>query len=243
MRKRFLHRAAGGMILFLLVYAISPLGAHLNRPGLIYWRGDPSEMKVALTFDDGPNEPYTSEILQVLRENNVRATFFVNGKNVETFPETAREIVREGHAIGNHSYSHKDLVLDTNARVRQEITKTSDIIEQVTGQKTRLFRPPYGDKDFLTLQQARKLGYLMVEWTVSAQDWRRPGVNRIVHRVLRGVQPGAIVLMHDGDKLRRGDRSQTVAALPTLIRELRREGYELVTVPELLNLPEDVTVL
>src|SRR5579872_5285240 len=113
MRKRFLHRAAGGMILFLLVYAISPLGAHLNRPGLIYWRGDPSEMKVALTFDDGPNEPYTSEILQVLRENNVRATFFVNGKNVETFPETAREIVREGHAIGNHSYSHKDLVLDT----------------------------------------------------------------------------------------------------------------------------------
>jgi len=243
MRKNFLYRAAVAIILFLLVHAISPLGAHINQPGLIYWHGDTSEKKVALTFDDGPNEPYTSEILQVLRDNNVRATFFVTGKNVETFPETAREIVREGHAIGNHSYSHKDLVLDTNSQVRQEIVKTSDIIEQVTGQRTNLFRPPYGDKDFLTLHQVQKLGYLMVEWTVSAQDWRRPGVSRIVRRVVQGVEPGAIVLMHDGDKLRRGDRSQTVAALPTVIRELRRQGYEFVTIPELLKLPKDSTVL
>ncbi len=212
--------------------------AHTNRAGIIYYHGDTTVKKVALTFDDGPNEPYTSEILSTLKENHAHATFFLVGKNVEAYPEITREIVKEGHAIGNHSYSHKDLVLGTNAGVRREITKAEDAIELVTGQKPTLFRPPYGDKNFLTVEQTRKLGYVIVEWSVTAEDWRKPGTPAIVKRIVDHVQNGAIILMHDGDKSRHGsDRSQTVAAVPLLIEELRRQGYELVTVPELLHLP------
>jgi peptidoglycan-N-acetylglucosamine deacetylase len=216
----------------------TPLSAHANLPGIIYWHGDAGEKKIALTFDDGPNEPYTSEILAVLRQERVRATFFMVGENVERYPDTAREIVREGHAIGNHSYSHSNLVFDTNKRVRSEILRTEDAIAAITGERPTLFRAPFGDKDFLTIHQARRLGYTMIQWSVTAQDWRRPGVERICRNVLRHAHPGGIVLMHDGDEGRHGsDRSQTVAALPILIRELRAQGYEFVTVPEILKLP------
>jgi peptidoglycan-N-acetylglucosamine deacetylase len=224
---------------FIFLDILTPLGAKTNKPGVIYWHG-PSEARcIALTFDDGPNEPYTSDVLRVLREQQVRATFFMMGKNVEAFPETARNIVREGHAIGNHTYTHRSLLLNSNASVRREIRRTEEVIERTTGQKTRLFRPPYGDKDFLTVRQTRKLGYVMVEWSVTSGDWRMPGADRIVRNVLKHAHPGAIVLLHDGDRWRHGgDRSQTVAALPTLIRELRRQGYAFVTIPELLGLPE-----
>ncbi len=219
--------------------SIRSLGAKTNRPGIIYWHGDPAEHKVALTFDDGPNEPYTSEILQILKRYNVHATFFMMGENIETYPETARAIVQAGHVIGNHSYSHKDLVLDTNADVRRQIEKTDEIIQRVTGQRTHLFRPPYGHEDFLTVHQATRLGYIMVEWTVSARDWRKPGMPHIVSNVMRHVHNGSIILLHDGDKWRHGsDRSQTVDALPKLIMDLRQQGYDLVTVPEILKLNE-----
>jgi peptidoglycan/xylan/chitin deacetylase (PgdA/CDA1 family) len=217
---------------------LAPLSARMNRPGILYWQGDGPERKIALTFDDGPNEPYTSQILEILRREGVHATFFLVGKNVEAFPEAARAIVSGGHAIGNHTYSHANLVFDTNARVRREILKAEEVIERVTGFRTTLFRAPYGDKNFFTIHQAKRLGYQMIQWSVSAQDWRKPGPRRIVRRVLRGARPGAIVLMHDGDKGRHGgDRSQTVAALPSLISELRGQGYSFVTLPELLNLP------
>jgi polysaccharide deacetylase family sporulation protein PdaB len=228
---------AAALLLVIPISAQKPLGARTNRPGIIYWHGDPAERKVALTFDDGPNEPYTSEILSILKYYNVHATFFMMGENIEVYPDTARAIVQAGHVIGNHSYSHKDLVMDTNADVRRQIQKTDEIIQQVTGQRTHLFRPPYGSKDFLTIKQTSKLGYIMVEWTVSAKDWSKPGTPRIIANVMKRVHNGSIILLHDGDKWRHGsDRSQTVAALPTLITKLREQGYELVTVPELLKL-------
>jgi peptidoglycan-N-acetylglucosamine deacetylase len=239
-RKRAFQVVLFAGLLVGTIRLLVPLEAHPNRPGVLYWRGSPDEKKIALTFDDGPNEPYTSEVLDILRTNGVHATFFLTGKNIEVFPDAARAIVREGHAVGNHSYSHRSMLLETNRTVRRELDKTEALIEAVTGRRTNLFRPPYGGKDFLTLNESRKKGYVMVEWTVSAQDWRRPGVLRIVKRVLRGARNGAIVLMHDGDEWRHGsDRSQTVASLPILIRELRKEGYEFVTVPELLKLNSD----
>ena len=220
----------------LSINAYTPLHAKINRPRIIYWHGDLAEKKIALTFDDGPNDPYTSEVLKILKDNRVQATFFLLGKNVEANPQSARDIVAAGHAIGNHSYDHRNLVTRTNAQVRDEILKGENAIERATGQKTALFRPPYGDKDALTLRQTRKLGLVMIEWSVSAEDWRRPGPDRIVHNVVREVRNGSIILMHDGDKTRRGDRSQTVAALPRIISELRQKGYEFVTIPELLKL-------
>ena len=226
-------------VLFLSAHAFTPLSAKANLPKILYWHGDGSEKKIALTFDDGPNEPYTSQILKILKDNNVRATFFMVGKNVEAFPSAARAIVQAGHAIGNHSYDHHNLVTKTDKTVREEILKTENIIERTTGRKTNLFRPPYGEKDGLTVRQTHQLGYVMVEWSVSAEDWRKPGVDQIIKNVLRHARNGSIVLMHDGDKWHHGsDRSQTVAALPVLIGELRKQGYDLVTVPELLKLSD-----
>lgn len=192
---------------------------------------------MALTFDDGPNEPYTSQILAILNRYHVKATFFMVGKNVEAFPEAAKAVAEAGHAIGNHSYTHPVLVLKTNAHVRSEITLAQDAIEKATGHKLRLFRPPFGFYDPLTLSQAEKLGYISIKWSVSSKDWKRPGVKKIVSNVMGSVHNGGIILMHDGFMTHHGgDRSQTVGALPQIIRELQEQGYELVTVPELLNL-------
>ena len=241
-KRKAMTRFGAGIALALSVIVFSPLHARTNRPLLLYWHGNPLEKKIALTFDDGPNEPYTSEVLKVLKENNVRATFFLVGKNVEANPQAARDIVAAGHAIGNHSYDHHNLVTRTNDQVRREILKTEKAIEDATGQKTTLLRPPYGEKDALTLRQSSKLGYVMIEWDVSAEDWRRPGPEKIVTNVVPHVRNGSIILMHDGDKIHHGDRSQTVAALPQIIAQLRQEGYEFVTIPDLLSLAAPKTL-
>jgi len=235
-KRRLVPWIGTGVFIALSINALTPLHARINRPKLLYWHGDVAEKKIALTFDDGPNEPYTSEILQILKENNIKATFFLVGKNVEAFPDAARAIVAAGHTIGNHSYDHHQLLTKTSAQVSQEILKTEKAIEDATGQKTTLFRPPYGDKNTLTVHETHKLGYVMVEWSVSAEDWRRPGPDKIIKNVVPHVRNGSIILMHDGDKLRRGDRSQTVEALPRIIAQLRQEGYQFVTIPDLLKL-------
>ena len=238
-KKRWLSALGAVLVATLSAHALTPLHARVNRPRSLYWHGDSKERKIALTFDDGPNEPYTSEILKILDENHVHATFFMLGKNVETFPETARAVLRAGHVIGNHSYDHRDLLTKTNGQVRREILRTEQILEQVTGQRPFLFRPPYGDKDRLTLQQSRQLGYVMVEWSVSAEDWRKPGPDQIVKNVMKEIGNGAIILMHDGDKTRHGsDREQTVTAVREIITQLRQRGYAFVTAPDLLGLSE-----
>jgi len=235
--RRFLQAAGSVLFAGLLMHAFSPLHARVNREKMLYWHGSTKEKKIALTFDDGPNEPYTSQILQVLKDNNVKATFFMVGRNVETYPDAARAIVAAGHAIGNHSYDHHQLITKTSTQVTDEILKSEKAIETATGQKTTLFRPPYGDKNTLTIHETHKLGYVMVEWSVSAEDWRKPGAEKIVSNVMEHIRNGDIILMHDGDKWRHGsDRSQTVAALPIIIEQLRQAGYEFVTIPELLKL-------
>lgn len=228
------------MSIFLVVgLALSQgdLNKKRNRPGIVYWHGDADKKLVALTFDDGPNDPYTSEILDILKKENVHATFFLVGQNVDKNPELARRISEEGHVIGNHSYTHPNMIMESDKNVRKEILKTEEAIVRATGVKPYLFRPPFGYDDPLTVRQSEKLGYVMVKWSLSARDWRKPGPTRIVSRVLRYTGNGTILLMHDGDKLRYGgDRSQTVTALPALIHELHARGFEFVTVPEMLNL-------
>jgi peptidoglycan/xylan/chitin deacetylase (PgdA/CDA1 family) len=201
-----------------------------NRPGVMYWHGSSHEPAVALTFDDGPSAS-TAALLDVLAEDDVHATFFMVGRNVETHPDLARRVVAAGHVVGNHSYSHPNLDLQLEARVGDELDRTSDAIFKATGVRSRLFRPPFGDEDGLVLHEARALGYVSVEWSVSSKDWTRPGADRIVANVLAHVHDGAIILMHDGG----GDRSETIEAVARLIPELRRRGYALITVPELLG--------
>jgi peptidoglycan/xylan/chitin deacetylase (PgdA/CDA1 family) len=197
---------------------------------VIYWHGPLHEPSVALTFDDGPSAS-TTPLLDVLAADDVHATFFMVGANVERHPDLARSVVAAGHVVGNHSYSHKNLDLQLEARVDDELDRTSDAIFKATSVRSSLFRPPFGDEDGLVLHEARRLGYVSVEWSVSSKDWTRPGVDRIVTNVLAHVHDGAIILMHDGG----GDRSETVEAVARLIPELRRRGYALVTVPQLLG--------
>jgi len=234
---RYIFLIVSGLILVCPAAPVrADLNKHKNKPGIVYWHGDPLQNKIALTFDDGPNEPYTSQILKVLHENGVKATFFLVGKNVETFPDSVKAEVAAGHVIGNHTYTHPDLIFRTKSRIVGQLEKTEAAIYKAVGLSTYLFRPPFGADDPFTFHESRRLGYIAVKWSVSSRDWERPGVDKIVKNVVIRVRNGSIILMHDGMGYRRGDRSQTVKALPIIIRELKKRGFEFVTVPELLNL-------
>jgi peptidoglycan-N-acetylglucosamine deacetylase len=202
---------------------------------------------VALTFDDGPDPDWTPRILDILKEEQVKATFFIIGQNGQADPGLARRIVHEGHDIGNHSFTHPALD-EIHPRVaKMELNSTRLLIESLTGRTTRLFRPPYfGDEpttpDGIELAwNAKELGYITVGSRINPQDWALPGAEAIVERTIEGVTNpdpnlrGQVVLLHDGG----GDRSQTVEALPKLIHDLRSRGYHFSTISELAGLTRD----
>jgi peptidoglycan/xylan/chitin deacetylase (PgdA/CDA1 family) len=185
---------------------------------------------VALTFDDGPG-PYTPGVLDVLEREHVPATFFVIGEELRYFSaSTAREI-RDGFVIGDHTETHPMLAQMSAHDQREELFEQAARIELLGGQRPRLFRPPYGSFNATTFKLLHQMRMLMVLWSVDTDDYERPGVAAIVHNALEGAKPGAIILMHDAG----GDRSETIEALPTIIHELRKRGFELVTVPQLLR--------
>jgi len=192
---------------------------------------------VALTFDDGPNPPYTNEIVDYLHAARVPATFFVVGMAVARHPEVLRLEVADGNAIGNHSWSHAHMVLETRAHMRRQIAQTADEIQAVSGVRTSLFRPPYGARDFAVIGVARSLGYQVIMWSVPLpRDWQNPPPQVIAARVLGHVGDGSIIVLHDGNRGLPGDRSSTVAATKLIVTALRREGFRFVTVPQLLQL-------
>ncbi len=198
-------------------------------------RVDTSEKVIALTFDDGPSS-HTKEILDVLRLYEVPATFFVMGKNAEQFPDLVRQIHEEGHDIGNHSYSHQPFIFKSLAFIRDEIQKTDQIIKQSGYQGTIHFRAPYGRKLIGLPWVLYNSNRLHILFDVIPDDWAAPGIDTIVKRVLAQTKPGSIILCHDGNGDNMGqDRSQTVEAIPIIIRELRAAGYQFVTISELLK--------
>ena len=188
---------------------------------------------VALTFDDGPWPETTEEILNILKKNNIKATFFVVGRNVSSYPQLMGQVVADGHAVGNHTWSHEYRHYSPSGAA-SEIDKTDDIIYKTTGVKTSLFRPPGG---FLTnglAAYARQKKDAIFMWSADSSDWKggRITVERLMGNLLNETQPGGILLMHDGG----GNRSHTVKALPQLIAKLRSQGYKFVTIPELLKM-------
>jgi peptidoglycan-N-acetylglucosamine deacetylase len=209
--------------------------------------GPADERVVALTFDDGPNPPYTTAILDVLEREHVHATFFVVGRAVAAYPSVVRREVRDGDAIGNHTWSHSHMILMDAAQVRGSLAKTDDAIYRAAGIHTRIMRPPFGARDWLVLGQARSLGYTPVMWSVPlAKDWEEPPAQTIVDRILPNVHDGSIIVLHDGN---RGivcathhlapkicDRHSEIDATRLIIEQLRAQGYRFVTVPELLSL-------
>lgn len=239
------HLIMAGIIIILLAIIIF-LTFNFAEPqgqffGSAVWHGNKNEKVVALTFDDGPNPPNTDQVLEILKKYNVKATFFLVGKKVEQNPETAQKIVNEGHAIGNHTYSHLDLLLHNENDINKEIGNAEKVIIRVTGKRPRLFRPPHGFRDPLVYDVTEKKGYVVVLWSVMPWDWNKPGIKVIEKRVIDNTQNGSIILLHDGDAdhlKQTGDRHQTVEALPTIIETLQKKGYRFVTIPELLKRPD-----
>lgn len=187
------------------------------------------ERFVALTFDDGPWPGSTARILDTLHSTGTRATFFMIGDRAARNQATARRVVREGHQVGNHTLKHGYASKIPASEVARQIHVGVVRIRAVTGVRPTVLRPPGGIIRPVVIAQARKDHQRIVMWTVDPQDWRRPGTKSIVKRVVGQVKPGSIVLLHDGG----GDRRQTAAALPAIIRALKAKGYTFVTVDEL----------
>ena len=204
--------------------------------------GDGFPHRVAITFDDGPDGRWTAAILDTLKSRHAPATFFVIGQNVETHIPLVRREWAEGHEIGNHTFTHPNLYFTNTLQTKLQIDATERLLEAVLGRRTSFFRAPYfGDAEPTTLDElipigiADGRGYLTVGLHIDSEDWRSPGVDRIIDTTLAQRWRGNVVLMHDGG----GDRRQTIAALGPLIDSLRAEGDTLVTVSELIGIPRE----
>ena len=190
------------------------------------------EKVIALTIDDGPWPKTTGEMLDILKRNNVKATFFWVGSALQENPEIAKRVVAEGHAIGNHTWHHWYRKMD-EATAKSEIEKTNELIYKTTGVKTSFFRPPGGYLNNGLAAYAKSQKNSVVMWSVTSADTDpRAKYQVFVKNVIRDANPGAIVLMHDGG----GNRERTVKALPAIVSGLKQQGYRFVTVPELLEM-------
>ncbi|MEH2025059.1 polysaccharide deacetylase family protein [Nostoc sp.] len=192
-----------------------------------------NEKVIALTFDDGPSPKNTEQILEILKKNNIKATFFMVGEMVKYFPKVAKQVAADGHVIGNHTWHHWYFQMD-GATAASEIDRTAEIIYKTTGEKTTLFRPPGGFLNNGLAQYAKNEKYAVMMWSEQSGDAERrsPQVPGLVKNVLKYAKPGAIVLMHDGG----GNRSKSVKALPEMIAGLKAQGYTFVTIPQLLEI-------
>ncbi|WP_197255804.1 polysaccharide deacetylase family protein [Paenibacillus dendritiformis] len=191
--------------------------------------------RVALTFDDVPDNRITPLVLDILRDHNIRATFFLVGSRAKAHPELVRRIVREGHIIGNHSYSHPLMTKLSMPAFEQQVKDAERVIEDIIGYKPRFYRPPFGEINEEQLKWAGDHGYLVVNWDVDSNDWRGLNAKEVYDNVISGVRPGSIVLQHAGGSKQNHYLQGTVKALPSIIKELKKQRYRFVTVPELLQ--------
>jgi peptidoglycan/xylan/chitin deacetylase (PgdA/CDA1 family) len=215
-----------------LTYKVFPSYTTINHQG----NGHPDD--VAISFDDGPDPEWTPAILDILKARDVKASFFMVGERMEENPELVERIVREGHEIGVHTYTHPNLADVSGERARLELNATQRLIETITGHSTFLFRPPYNadsqphsPAELVPIKIAQELGYLTVSSDIDPEDWSRPGVDAIVQRVKEQRLQGNVILLHDAG----GNRSQTIAALPLIIDYLQARGDRLVSLGQLLG--------
>lgn len=207
--------------------ALDMARAAVKYPEVVYLKGKP-QMNVALTFDDGPDGHYTPAILDILKEKGAPATFFVVGYRVRSNPEVVKRIVNEGHCLANHSWNHPDMSRLGAQNIAAQLNATDNLVQQITGVHTTLFRPPYGAMNESVISVANQLGYKVILWSVDPQDWRNYPAQTVLQRIVGSVTPGAIILQHCTN-------NGTLQSLSTLIDKLRAMGYNLVTLPELLD--------
>jgi peptidoglycan/xylan/chitin deacetylase (PgdA/CDA1 family) len=207
-----------------------PVGCVLHGPPIAYYNGA-RRKEVALSFDDGPY-PLTPAFVRMLRANHAVATFFMIGEQVNPrYRATLREELRDGDALGDHSWTHPDLALLSRAQVRGQLVGTREVIRRESGYTPCVFRPPYGDYNSATVGVARGAHLATIIWDVDPSDYTLPGVSAIEQRVLAQATRGSIILSHDGG----GPRGETLAAYPRIIAALRARGYRFVTIPQLLG--------
>lgn len=194
-------------------------------------RGNPDRKWIALTFDDGPHPMYTPKLVAILNKYRVKATFFVVGKMAEQYPDLVHLLQQNGHAIGNHTYHHVNLTRLTPEQIAVEIKACGKVIQSITGQAPHLFRPPGGDYNQTVAQIAQSLGYWLILWTDDPGDYARPPKKVLEQRLLSNLSNGGIILLHDGVP-------QTIELLPQLLEYLRKEGYTVVLVDDMLPTPQ-----
>lgn len=191
--------------------------------------------QLALTYDDGPNDPHTLRLLEVLAKQNVHAAFFLIGRYVQRRPDIVREIAQAGHVIGNHTFTHPLLIFKSAAEIRHELTACNAALQDAIGEHSNLFRPPFGGRRPTVLRIARELGLEPIMWNVTGYDWNAPPASVIEKKVSRRIRGGNVILLHDGGHKQFGaDRSQTVQATAALINRYKVEGYEFATIPQML---------
>jgi peptidoglycan-N-acetylglucosamine deacetylase len=214
-----------------LAYAVRAPRSSLLAPSV--YRGATTRPAIALTFDDGPSES-TPELLEILARHGASATFFQCGKNVRRLPQVAREVVAAGHEIGNHTDTHPTLYFKSSRSIHGELAVAQETIQRVSGVRPRFFRAPYGARWFGLRQAQRRLGLMGVMWTTLALDWKWP-VQRVIGRLMRGAENGAILCLHDGRRLEpRPDVRVTLQAVREVLPRLIESGFHFERVTEIL---------
>lgn len=215
---------------------------------------DGPDAALALTYDDGPNDPHTLKLLEALAKEDVKATFFLIGRYVKQRPDIVREIAKAGHAIGNHSFTHPNLIFCSAKQTRVELQQCQNAIADATGEAPKLFRPPFGGRRPSTLRIARSLGLTPVMWNITGWDWNTPPATRIARglseklvsiapmaedyygeKIRRRKMRSGVILLHDGGHAEMGaDRSQTVQATEACIPYWKAAGYRMMTIAEMM---------
>jgi len=209
---------------------------HFQLMGTMISRVDTDQNFVALTYDDGPNEEFTPELLEVLERNNVKATFFLVGNKIEKNLSLTRLMLEKGHELGNHTYDHKILVFKAPSYIRSQITKTNELLRQVGVDGEIYFRAPYGEKFIVLPYILDQMDMKNILFDVEPQDWRGLESERVVDDILKNTKPGSIILLHDGIERSGSKVAQTTERV---IQELKRKGYRFKTVSELLKLSKE----
>lgn len=202
---------------------------------LIIKYGNTDKKILALTFDDGPDEDFTPQILDILKKYNVKATFYVIGQKVEYNKKIIKRAYDEGHEIGNHTYTHINVSKNGYNKIKKEISDTQEAVKSITNEYPKTFRPPYRaiSKDMCEIIKENNMNIVLWSY-VDARDWESPGASYIVKTIEEGVQNGCIILLHDYNKIR-SEKSQTIEALEVMIPDLLSKGYRFVTVSELIE--------
>lgn len=219
----------------------NPLAKRLNRPSsmpgtppagarISYSQVNITQPVVAMTFDDGPHPSLTPKLLDILKERNIKCTFFLIGQNVKMYPKIVQRIIAEGHEIGNHTYTHCSLTSRSDDQIRSELKRSEEALMAAANYRPQLIRPPYGAINTRIKQlMFSEFGYSTIMWSVDPQDWRRPGVSVVTSRLVSGAHPGAIMLAHD-------IHPPTIQAVPAMFDQLLAKGYQFVTVSQLMNM-------